>query len=186
MTHYLYRFLAASWKFCMVIVVVFVGIPGADFSSDFLLLAMLFAAAIVLQDMPRAVRRGGVALCAAAFAAVYYVAWRELSVQSESSPRTIAGVVLVLVCCTLIERATIAQGRAAPFAMGSGNIPDHPNLGNDRGSDRDCERQPVRSNSVGENLREPVVDSGSMPDVVVYVIVWLVVSRFGVWFPSSF
>jgi hypothetical protein len=78
MTHYLYRFLAASWKFCMVIVVVFVGIPGADFSSDFLLLAILFAAAIVLQDMPRAVRRGGVALCAAAFAAVYYVAWREL------------------------------------------------------------------------------------------------------------
>jgi hypothetical protein len=161
MMHCLDRFLAASWKFCMVIVVVFVGIPGADFSSDFLLLAILFATAIVLQDMPRAVRRGVVALCAAAFAALYYAAWGKLSVQSESSPRTIAGVVLVLVCCTLIERASIAQGRVAPFAMGSANVP------------------------AGENLREPVVDGGCMPDVVVYVIVWLVVSRFGVWFPSS-
>ena len=164
----------------MVIVTVFVGIPGVDFSSDFLLLAIPLATAVARQDMPRAVRRGGVALCVAVFAAVYYAAWGKFSIQSESSPRIMAAGVLALVGYMLIERAAIAQRMGVPSAMGSGNIPDHANLGNSRGSDSDCERQPIRSSSAGENLRGPIVGD-CMPDVVVYMIVWLMVSRFGVW-----
>jgi hypothetical protein len=184
MTDYLYRFLAAIWKFCMVIVTILLGIPIVEFSSDVVLLAILFAASVVLRDTPRAVQRGGVALCAAAFAAADYAAWGRSSLQGESSPQALGGIFLVLVACVLIDRATVAERAASVFAGRPGSLPDYANLGNLRGAGRGAELRPGESGSEGKGLRPPIF-STCMPDVVIYTFIWFVVSRLGVWFPSS-
>jgi hypothetical protein len=184
MTHFLRRFPAAVWKFCMVIVTVLVGVPGVDFSGDFLLLTLLIATAVTLRDMSGPVRRGGVALCAAAFAAVAYATWGTVFVQSEPSPAAVASVVLVLVGCTLIDRADVAgRSTALSFAAGGQDLPDYANLSNLRESGGEAGRQRIQPDSAGESLRKPTFGN-CMPDVTVYVLAWSLVSRLGIWFPS--
>ena len=167
----------------MIIVTVLLGIPIVEFSSDVVLIATLFAAAVVLQDAPRAVQRGGVVLCAAAFAAADYAAWGRSSLQGESSPQVLGGIFLVLVACVLMDRAIVAERTAPVFAGRAGRPPDFANLGNLGGPGRESQVPPCESGSESEGLRPPIF-STCMPDVVVYTLIWFVVSRLGVWFPS--